>query len=372
MRCGWIAAAVAALLLAAAHSAAAEDWNSQAIALQRQQDWNGLKALAERWTGAAPEDFGGWTELGLAYDMLRRPDLAVPAYEKALALRPDSTAWLQLAEDYHALGQREKLRQLKARLQQANPMAAQMIAMAHPEDLAPAGGKAPLLPRLSEIARFVLRDARHWQGDAVLVGVEAINWSRYPYAVATGHAYDVAFTLVSRGSRHALIAKYSGGYSDLVVPDADRLFADPLPDRFLDLSEALDRARRAGMAEDWDRAILATWHARDHAPVAAWVIAPTTFDPNHPAYLVDAVNGGQLDPVALFDEMPGNDAEIKTAVEMMKRVFAPPAQSPAPQLGGVPANVGCIMCQIHAGQAAQYVINHPGASMGEALAATAP
>src|SRR5215470_2426905 len=128
MRPGWIAAAYVALCFGQAQFAAAGDWNGQAVALQRQQDWNGLKELAERWTAAEPNDFGGWTQLGIAYDMLRRRELAVPAYERALALQPASTVWLQLAEDYHALGQRDKLRELYARLQQANPTAAQMIA----------------------------------------------------------------------------------------------------------------------------------------------------------------------------------------------------------------------------------------------------
>jgi len=373
MRLGWIAAAYVALCFGQAQlAAAAGDWNGQAVALQRQQDWNGLKALAERWTVAEPNNFGGWTQLGIAYDMLRHPELAVPAYERALALQPGSTAWLQLAEDYHALGQRDKLRDLYARLQQANPTAAQMIAMAHPEDLAPkAGTAAPLPPHLSEIAQAVIRDGRRWQADAVLTVIEVMNWSQYPYAVATGNAYDVAFTLASRQTGQALIAKYTGGYADAVAQDKGGAFANPLPDRFMDLSAALDSARGAGMTGEWDRAILATWQARDKAPLAAWVIAPVAFDPNRPVYIVDAVTGALREPQEIFDAMPGNDAEIKAAVGMMKQVFAAPIPA-APQSVVRPATIGCLMCQIHAQAASQYAINHPGATMGEALAATAP
>ena len=374
MRLGWIAAALAALCFGQAQlAAAAGDWNGQAVALQRQRDWNGLMELAERWTAAEPGDFGGWTQLGIAFDMLHHPELAVPAYERALALQPGSTAWLQLAEDYHALGQRDKLRELYARLQQANPTAAQMIAMAHPEDLAPkAGTAASLPPQLSEIAQAVLRDGRQWQADALLTAIEVMNWSQYPYAVATGNAYDIAFTLASRQIGQALIAKYTGGYVDVVAPVKEGVFAYPLPDRFMDLSAALERARGAGMTGEWDRAILATWQARDKAPLAAWVIAPVVFDPNHPIYIIDAATGAPRDPDEIFDAMPGNDAEIKAAVGMMKQIFAAPIPASAPQSVVQPGAVGCLMCQMHAQAARQYAINHPGASMGEALAATAP
>lgn len=108
--------------------ASAQDWNSQAVALQTRQDWNGLRNLAERWTKAEPRNFGAWADLGVACDMLQQHQQAAQAYERSLDLQPNGMMWMQLAADYHLLRQPDKLKALYERLQKSNPHGAATLA----------------------------------------------------------------------------------------------------------------------------------------------------------------------------------------------------------------------------------------------------
>lgn len=233
--------------------------------------------------------------------------------------------------------------------------------------LAQSGKVSP--PTVVDFARAALEDARHWQADARLVAIAVQNWSQYPYAVATGHPYDYGLTFVSPQSRLALLTSYAASYTDQVA-SADRIFKLPLPDRFIDLPAALERAQRDGMNGPMDHALLAVWQPRGRPAVAAWVIAPQRFNPNHPVEIVEATTGRILAPNEISDGVPGSDAQIARAFEAMRQALTPPPPPAVTQQPGAAPGPGCISCAIRAGQARQYIINHPAASMGQAYAAT--
>lgn len=82
------------------------DWTSQAIALERGGDWQGLAELGRRWIHAAPRNASAWFVLGRALGALGRYPEAIAAYRQALALEPgDVYARNNLGNAYRDSGQ---------------------------------------------------------------------------------------------------------------------------------------------------------------------------------------------------------------------------------------------------------------------------
>jgi tetratricopeptide (TPR) repeat protein len=106
--------AAALLVMTAPATAPADSGYSvpRAKAYARAGDWNGLLAYAKAWTQAAPNDPDGWSSMALAYGSrvyglgLQRSADAIPAYQRAVALRPTwPEAWYALGMTQQELGQ---------------------------------------------------------------------------------------------------------------------------------------------------------------------------------------------------------------------------------------------------------------------------
>jgi Flp pilus assembly protein TadD len=85
--------------------AASGDWENQAAALLKSQDWHGLLAHCRRWTQAQPDNNVAYYYLGFVYHVLDRHREAVEAYREALRLKPDDAmAWNNLGVSYGKSG----------------------------------------------------------------------------------------------------------------------------------------------------------------------------------------------------------------------------------------------------------------------------
>ena len=71
---------------------------SEAQALERNKDWNGVLRYAQAWTTAAPNNADAWAVLSVAYFFgFNRPDLALDPAKRSAALAPrDPGAWTAL------------------------------------------------------------------------------------------------------------------------------------------------------------------------------------------------------------------------------------------------------------------------------------
>lgn len=77
----------------------------QAVPLESEADWEGLDRVAEQWSRDDPNDADAWYFRGRAQAQLNRPDAAVPALQRAVALNPEfGRAWLELGLLYARLG----------------------------------------------------------------------------------------------------------------------------------------------------------------------------------------------------------------------------------------------------------------------------
>jgi tetratricopeptide (TPR) repeat protein len=81
----------------------------RAIALEEQNDWEGLFNWCLEWTEREPKNAKAWFFLGNAhnnrnaYDSLRR-DKVIAAYRQALQIDPDyAAAWNSLRDAYYNL-----------------------------------------------------------------------------------------------------------------------------------------------------------------------------------------------------------------------------------------------------------------------------
>lgn len=306
-----------------ARTASAEDFNGEAVALQQRGDWNGLRDLADRWTKAEPANAGAWTDLGVAYDRLGRPSDAVAAYERALALSPPNGSFqymvsMALAADYHALHQPDKLKSLYLRVNASNPQYGAMLLSAYAADIQGPAGPPTIPAKIPKLALGALAEARMWQRDAALTMVQVWRYS--------GQPFDIAFTFVSAASRQYLTMRGSAVGGLVAQLAQDQVMPIPLPQRFLDLPEALGYARRVGLRGDLDHAILRVWRGPAGAKIAAWVIAPA-HDYTFRLYNIDAVSGFSYQASYLFGPMPGNDKQLRDAIDQMRRAFAPPEQA---------------------------------------------
>jgi cytochrome c-type biogenesis protein CcmH/NrfG len=85
--------------------AASGDWENQAAAPGKSQDWHGLLAHCRRWTQAQPDNTLAYYYLGFVYHVLGRHREAVEAYREAVRLKPDDAeAWYNLGVSYGNLG----------------------------------------------------------------------------------------------------------------------------------------------------------------------------------------------------------------------------------------------------------------------------
>lgn len=77
------------------------DWTQQAIAFERQGNWQGLLELGLEWTRAEPKNATAWFVLGRAYGELNRFPEAISAYKRNLHIESgDVYAWNNLGNAY--------------------------------------------------------------------------------------------------------------------------------------------------------------------------------------------------------------------------------------------------------------------------------
>jgi tetratricopeptide (TPR) repeat protein len=279
----------------APHAAVAEDWNQEAVTLQKRGDWNGVLALAERWTRAEPKSYFAWMLLGVSDDQLHRNANAISAYKRSIALAPSGQvpymAYMGLASDYHALGQIAALKAFYAQLEVQNPQYAAIIGAQYRADLT-AGSPATRLPSgLPALAARDLAQARKDRPDAVLTMI-LID---HEYG-----RYQIELSYYSPSAREVLNvidgAPPGPGFSPLVgsPPHA-------LPQPFIDLPIAIAAARRVGFHGTLDSALLIVQDVKvctatglADSSVTWWQIDGAGGDTMR--YLVNPVTGKALSP----------------------------------------------------------------------------
>lgn len=291
-----------ALATAGPARAVTRDQAQQAVTFQKTQNWHGLAALAAQATRADPKDGWGWYYAGLADDGLGDRAAAAAAYEKALPLIP---AMLQdavvqvLAEDYAALKENAKLLALYHQMQTSNPTLAQSLQSQFPQAIV-VTPPAPVLPTgLPALAAQAGATARRWQPDAALVMIHVT----LPQTGAATTEFDFYSAKTQEGWTLTLS---KGAWSPFSVGHAPSWQNKPLPAQFLDLPAALAAAQKGGMHDAAFEARLAYWSKPDKTGRFGWLVAPATFDYNHPTFLVDAASGALLDPLQWVDTEADN------------------------------------------------------------------
>ena len=97
-------------------------WLNRAAALETSKDWQGLRALAERWIKAQPRRAIAWGVLGEADGNLGQYAKAIEADRQALQINPqDAKAWNNLGADYDGAGQYAKAIEADRQALQINP-----------------------------------------------------------------------------------------------------------------------------------------------------------------------------------------------------------------------------------------------------------
>lgn len=291
-----------------AHAMSATD-QRQASQLFQKHDWQGLATLAGRAASEDPGDGFAWYYAGLADDGLGRRDDAIAAYEKALpTITPylrDSVAQL-LAEDDAAQHHTDKLVALYRQYAKSDPMLARSLETQFPAVLA--DHSLPAIPSaIPAFAAQALGKARQWQPDAALVSIDASE-------PAHGQASTI-FRFYSAKTRLGWSLTLSGGtWTPLLVGPAPQWRAMPLPANFLDLPAALAVARQGGLHDAVFDALLAYWSKLGRPGRFAWLVRPSTFDPDHPVYLVAADGAPSLLNPAQYLESAGDNAEMNRII----------------------------------------------------------
>jgi len=89
----------------------------QAAPLDSEQDWEGLRRVAERWSEEDPRDADAWYFLGRANAKLNRVDNAVAGLHRAVAINPEfARAWMELGLLYARLGRAEDVERVRVSL----------------------------------------------------------------------------------------------------------------------------------------------------------------------------------------------------------------------------------------------------------------
>lgn len=102
----------------------------RAARLEAEGKWQELLQLAEEWSDSDRESSEPWLSRGKAYVRLDRREGAARAFEKAVALDPDSgEALFHLGLTYFSLGETEALQRVFARLRDVNADLADDLAV---------------------------------------------------------------------------------------------------------------------------------------------------------------------------------------------------------------------------------------------------
>lgn len=89
----------------------------QAVPLESEEDWEGLRRVAGQWSRHDPNDADAWYFLARAQAKLNRPDEAVPAFQQAVRINPEfGRAWLELGLLYARLGRADDLERVRVSL----------------------------------------------------------------------------------------------------------------------------------------------------------------------------------------------------------------------------------------------------------------
>ena len=89
----------------------------QAVPLESEDDWEGLRRVAEQWSRDDPNDADAWYFLARAQAKLDRPDEAVPSLQRAVRLNPEfGRAWFELGLLYARLGRTDDVELVRVSL----------------------------------------------------------------------------------------------------------------------------------------------------------------------------------------------------------------------------------------------------------------
>jgi hypothetical protein len=89
----------------------------QAVPLESEEDWDGLRRIAEQWSRDDPKDADAWYFLARAQAKLNRAQEAVPAFQRAIYLNPEfARAWLELGLLYARLGRTDDVERVRVSL----------------------------------------------------------------------------------------------------------------------------------------------------------------------------------------------------------------------------------------------------------------
>ena len=198
------------------------------------------------------------------------------------------------------------------------------VSPAHPMDL-PAE-----LPRL---AKEMGDDARGaWRADAWLLRIDVRERSR---GETSSNAYEVTLEFFALSDSSTLVLHPGRGSpyespQDMSIPEATRI---PIPDFTVDLPEALNAARKAGMRGRFKQGTLAVRTPRGRLPVLVWSIESSNEFDSSP-YFVDALTGMYMTVEPVVDPPVSRDTTLEASENALKAALLPP--SPSLPGGGSP------------------------------------
>ncbi|MBC7945353.1 MAG: methyltransferase domain-containing protein [Burkholderiales bacterium] len=101
----------------------------KAVALEVDNQWQKLAALAQRWTKAEPQNIGAWLALGKAHLDAREHPAAIDAYQHAVKLNADNAnAWYGLGLSYIATGEKDGVAKAQEKLALLDPRLAEELS----------------------------------------------------------------------------------------------------------------------------------------------------------------------------------------------------------------------------------------------------
>lgn len=99
-----------------------QPWFLRAASFERAGQWQALLELTDRWAEADARDAEPFYLRAVAFEGLNRPDAAVEAWQRSLAIDPDySRSWARLARLYHRSGRSADAQQAVDALTALNP-----------------------------------------------------------------------------------------------------------------------------------------------------------------------------------------------------------------------------------------------------------
>jgi hypothetical protein len=160
---------------------------------------------------------------------------------------------------------------------------------------------AASLPAFRQLYQRALGEARAWHGDAALTYAQVSRLDHPGY-------FTTSFLFVSPATHEtlSLVSAQDGGIGGKL--DAATK-ARPLPANFIDLSAAVEDARRAGMQGAVDNATLTVWQGKGGPQLAGWMLhAPEN---RAGTFLIGALDGRAY-PVGEYTyPVEANDAQLR-------------------------------------------------------------